>query len=227
MNKLVENKFITQEWVDFVPEAFTEFKENIGPKLLRTQFYPDSEKIFRALNECNPDHVKVVILGQDPYHDGSATGLAFDNTFTNKMSPSLRNVVAELIADVGDDNYGEIREVRSECYNSHLGHLPPQGILMINTALTVLPGKPNSHTDLWKEFTKQLITSLNKRDNIIWIMWGNHAKSFKQYITNTTHIFIESAHPSPFSASRGFFGSRPFSETNAYLRTLSLSPINW
>jgi len=225
MEKLVEHKFITQEWIDFVPEAFAEFKDKIGPELLKTEsYYPATDKIFRALNECNPDDVKVVILGQDPYHDGSATGLAFDNRNNKvRISPSLQNILKEMVQDGDFTNW----QNNSVTTGSKLSHLPAQGVLLINTALTVLRGKPDSHTDLWKEFTKQLITSLNKNDNIIWILWGNHAKSFKQYITNTTHLFIESAHPSPFSANRGFFGSKPFSKANSYLKTLSKSPINW
>ena len=223
MENLVKYNMITQEWIDFAPLAFTEFKENIGHKLLDTSYYPETSNMFRALKECSPDNVKVVILGQDPYHDGSATGLAFDNDISQrKQSPSLRNILTEMMHDVGACNFTAVKTT-----GSIFGNLPKQGVLLINTALTVELHKAGSHTDLWKEFTKQLIASLNSKDNIIWILWGNHAKSFKQYITNETHVFIESAHPSPLSATRGFFGSKPFSKTNEALINLNLSPINW
>ncbi len=225
MENLIKHKLITQEWIDFVPEAFEEFRDKIGPELLKTEsYYPSTNKIFRALNECNPDDVKVVILGQDPFHDGSATGLCFDNLISQKkISPSLRNIFTELHSDTGLSRAIDPKKITL----SLLGNWPAQGILMINTALTVLPGKPDSHTELWKEFTKQLITSLNKKDSIVWVLWGNHAKSFKKYITNETHVFIESAHPSPFSASRGFFNSKPFSKVNTKLVGLNLEPIKW
>lgn len=201
-----------------------EFKNNIGPKLLELEsYYPETRNIFRALNECDPENVKVIILGQDPYHDGSALGLSFDNIREQKrLSPSLRNILTEMMNDVGSCNFTS--NLKSDTI---LDNLPRQGILMLNTALTVEPHKANSHTELWANFTKTLIESLNKKDNIVWIMWGNHAKSFKQYITNKTHHFIESTHPSPLSASRGFFGSKPFSKTNEILTNLNLSPINW
>ena len=108
-----------------------------------------------------------------------------------------------------------------------LSHWTSEGILMLNTALTVEPHKAGSHTELWKTFTELLIKYLNSKDNIVWILWGNHAKSFKQFITNETHKFVESAHPSPLSASRGFFGSKPFSKTNEHLKSLNLQPISW
>ena len=122
-----------------------------------------------------------------PYHDGSATGLAFDNKFNQTISPSLRNILKE-IADNEDDNYGEILAARET--NSHLEHLPEQGVLLLNTALTVSPGIPGSDLILWKDFTNTIITDLNKLDNIVWILWGAHAKSFKDLITNKTHYII-------------------------------------
>ncbi len=206
------------DWVEF-SSCFSIFKEKILPNLYNKAFYPKASNIFRAFEECGHDDLKVIILGQDPYHDNSATGLAFDNKVGSKISPSLRNILLELKDDV------QIELLEKS--NSYLQDWPSQGILLLNTALTVEPSKPLSHTELWKPFTEQLIIDLNKKDNLIWIMWGKHAQSYKHLITNKTHIFIESAHPSPFSANKGFLGSKPFSMCNAYLNTLSKSKINW
>lgn len=200
-------------------KSFSLIKEHILPQLKDKTFYPSTENILRAFKECPYDNLKVVILGQDPYHDGSAVGIAFDNYIQQKKtSPSLRNILIEMEKDVGYSWDGEA---------SALGHLPEQGVLLLNTALTVSPSKPASHTELWKPFTEQLITDLQQKDNIIWILWGKHAQGYKHLITNPTHKFIESAHPSPLSASRGFFGSKPFSKCNALLKDLGLSPIKW
>lgn len=146
--------------------------------------------------------------------------VAFDNYIQQKKtSPSLRNILTELKNDVG----------KSECSGegSVLGHLPQQGILLLNTALTVKPAYPGSHAEMWKPFTEQLITDLQVKDKIIWILWGKHAQSFKSLITNETHKTIESAHPSPFSANKGFFGSKPFSKCNEYLNEWGILPIKW
>lgn len=161
-----------------------------------------------------------------PYFDGSATGLAFDNKNDgSKISPSLRNILKELDTDI---------PVVSQPFNdipvkdSYLGHLPEQGVLLLNTALTVRPNEAGSHTDLWKPFTEKLIEKLNKSDNIVWILWGNHAKSYKKFITNETHHVIEGVHPMPLAANRGgFFGEKFFSKANDYLKEVDKTPIQW
>jgi len=198
------------------------FESILLPKLKTTDFFPEGRFIFRAFNECSYEDTKVVLIGQDPYHDGSATGLCFDNIFDRKKtSPSLLNILKELHSDVGP--------VPEDINNktSDLEHLPSQGVLMLNTALSVEEGKAGSHTALWKPFMDEVFQCLNQKDNIVWIMLGNHAKSYKSIITNPTHRFIEAVHPSPLSASRGFFGSKIFSRTNQALEELGLSPINW
>lgn len=162
-------------------------------------------------------------MGQDPYFDGSANGLCFSNQGNKiKLSPSLQNIRKELASD-GGKKFLDV----SPSFGSHLDYLPQQGILMINTALTVEPGKAGSHAQLWEPFTNEIISSLNKKDNIVWILLGNYAKKYKELITNTTHKFVEAVHPSPLSAHRGFFGSKIFSRTNQALKELGLEQIKW
>lgn len=212
---LVDSEYLAKEWSDFT-SAFS----LINP-LVFTNSYPDSKVVFRALNECKPEEVKVIILGQDPYHDGSATGLAFDNEMSvKKLSPSLRMILIEMAQDVGVHDGGQPQE-------SYLDDLPIQGVLLLNTALTVEKGKAGSHTELWKPFTTQLLTDIQKLDNIVWILWGNHAKSFKPLITNATHYIIEGGHPSPLNRSVPFAGGQYFSECNSFLRTISKPVIRW
>jgi uracil-DNA glycosylase len=207
-------KIINDEWADF-SSAFEDQFPDIGQSIRGQEFYPAVSHIFRAFNECPLSELKVVILGQDPYHDGSAIGLAFDTHIANKTPPSLRNILKHL----GNKECPEV--------GSHLDHLPQQGVLLLNTALTVERSKPGSHTKLWKPFTEQIITDLQSKDDIIWILWGNHAKSFEPLITNTTHHIIMSGHPSPLNTSVPFLGSDNFLETNAILRTLNKQEIKW
>ena len=190
--------------------------------------YPSSHVLYRAFKECPLEEVKVVILGQDPYHDGSATGLCFDNIiFKDKMSPSLSNIKKEML------NEGiTVNEMAAPEY-CMLTHLPRQGVLLINTALTVEKGKPNSHKEIWKPFTDKVIEKLNTKDNIVWVLWGANALSYKDKITNETHRFIISSHPSPLSCKNtlgkypAFEGSKPFSKTNLYLEEMGKPPIQW
>lgn len=220
LSTLIEKEYINSNYETFTT-PFRIFISKILPTLQKSgdKIYPQPKNIFRALNLVAPKDTKVIILSQDPYHDGSALGVAFDNLKSDrKISPSLYNVLKEMKEDVG---------LSENNYESYLGHLPSQGVLLLNTALTVVDGKPTSHSELWKEFTEELIKEYNKYDNIIWVLWGNHAKSFKHLITNTTHHFIESAHPSPLSASRGFFGSKPFSKINSILKSIKKEEIKW
>lgn len=214
---LVDSEYLAKEWSDFT-SAFS----LINPAVF-TNSYPDSKVVFRALNECKPEEVKVVILGMDPFHDGSANGLAFDNLYDQKrISPSLLNIMKEIREDVPQEMYLDVEDQKS-----HLAHLPTQGVLLLNTALTVHKGKAGSHTELWKPFTTQLLTDIQKLDNIVWILWGNHAKSFKPLITNTSHYIIEGGHPSPLNRSVPFAGGKYFSECNGFLRTISKPVIRW
>lgn len=224
---------VGQEWFSFLKEGFDYAEEKIYPKLRKLKreknktILPVSSKIYRAFKECPLDKVKVVILGQDPYHTpGMATGLAFDNIFIHNRvkSPSLKNILAKLLE--GESQWSQNK-------TSALEHLPPQGVLLINTALTVEMAAPDSHTKLWAPFTENLIRKLNTKDNLCWILWGSKALQYKDLITNETHEFVISSHPSPLSANRplqgypSFKDSNPFIEVNKKLERLNQTPIKW
>lgn len=224
LTKLVESELITKEWAKACPEAFQYFYDKIGPFLKGKDYYPESGKIFRAFNECPPKDLKVIVLGQDPYHDGSAIGLSFDNNYDTEgkpfLPPSLNKILKEIQDDTGESNYDTKKD-------SWLGHLPSQGVLLLNTALTVEPRKAGSHAGLWKAFTEQIIKDISKYDNIVWILWGNHAKSYKAQIVNNTHYIIEGGHPSPLNTSVSFTGGKYFSRCNNVLNLKGLKSIRW
>ena len=181
--------------------------------------FPPYENIFDALRFTDYDQVKVVILGQDPYHGlGEAQGLSFSVHNGVKMPPSLLNIFKELRSDLG------INRISTD-----LTDWAKQGVLLLNSIMTVEMDRPLSHKNKgWEVFTDNIIKYLNEREKtVIFILWGNFARSKKALITNSRHKIIESAHPSPLSASRGFFGSKPFSRTNNYLKELGWEEINW
>lgn len=214
------SRLLNSNWI--TPELEERFKPVQESWEKDANFYPALPLVFRAYNECLPENVKVVILGQDPYFDGSATGLAFDNHLSKtKVSPSLKNIIKELVDDT--DGFSWNNKQRS-----YLDQWPSQGVLLINTALTVEPNKAGSHTKLWEPFTEQVIKDLQKKDNIVFILWGNHAKAYKKLITNESHYILEGTHPMPLAANRGgFFGGKYFSKANEYLKKTNQSPINW
>ena len=182
--------------------------------------YPDMHDIFNALHYTAYKDIKVVILGQDPYHGpNQAHGLSFSVKPGIAPPPSLVNITKELQSDLN-------------CYipnNGFLKKWADQGVLLLNTALTVVAGQANSHRNIgWETFTDKVITLLNERqDPIVFIFWGNNALSKSNLITNTNHYIIKSPHPSPLSAFRGFFGSRPFSKSNNLLSSIGKNPIDW
>lgn len=182
--------------------------------------YPDMYDIFNALHLTPYKDVKVVILGQDPYHGpNQAHGLSFSVKPGVKIPPSLKNIYKELQDDLG-------------CYIPNHGSLTKwakEGVLLLNTSLTVRARQPNSHSNIgWEIFTDHIIELLNERkDPIVFILWGNNAIRKKALITNPWHYIITSPHPSPFSANRGFFGSKPFSKTNKFLESIGKKPIDW
>ena len=181
--------------------------------------YPQQKDIFNAFKLPYKD-VKVVILGQDPYHgEGEAHGYAF-STHAKKLPPSLKNIYKELYTDLG---------IEKDYNNGDLTNWQKQGVMLLNTGLTVEKDKPNSHKNIgWHEFTDEVIKKLNEKDTpVVFILWGNNAREKKKYITNPKHLIIESAHPSPFSANYGFFGSKPFSRTNNFLKKNNIKEINW
>ena len=181
--------------------------------------FPPYNNIFDALRFTDYDEVKVVILGQDPYHGlGEAHGLSFSVKQGVKMPPSLLNIFKELKSDLGIDRT-----------STDLTDWAKQGVLLLNSIMTVVKDSPLSHKDKgWEIFTDNIIAELNKReDPVIFVLCGNFARSKKSLITNKQHKIIESAHPSPLSASRGFFGTKPFSRINNYLKEFGKEPINW
>ena len=182
--------------------------------------FPPKNRILSALDITDYDKVKVVILGQDPYHGiGEANGLAFSVNDGVKIPPSLKNIYKELYDDlkVPIPNTGNLESWANE------------GVLLLNSVLTVEKDKPASHKNIgWENFTDSIIKKINeKEESVVFILWGNFAKSKKSLITNPKHLIIESSHPSPFSVNYGFFGSRPFSKTNKFLKENGIKEIDW
>lgn len=183
------------------------------------QVYPQYDDIFNALRLTNFDKVKVVILGQDPYHGyGEAHGLAFSVNKNVKRPPSLNNIFKELNSDLNI-----VRE------NNDLTDWANQGVLLLNSIMTVVEDSPLSHKNKgWEIFTDNIISKLNnKKKPLVFVLWGSYARSKKILITNPQHCIIESPHPSPLSASRGFFGSKPFSKINVFLKNNGEKEIKW
>lgn len=181
--------------------------------------FPLKSNIFKAFSLTNYNNVKVVILGQDPYHGiNEANGLAFSVNDGVKLPPSLKNIFKELESDLNIKND-----------KGDLSNWANQGVLLLNTVLTVIKDTPASHKNIgWEVFTDEVIKIINKKEEpVVFILWGNFARSKKKYITNPKHLIIESTHPSPFSCNNGFFGSKPFSKTNDFLRKNNIKEIDW
>ena len=211
-DEILEEEYKQDYFRKIVAFINKEYKEKI--------IFPPKSRILRALTLTDYDDVKVVILGQDPYHGvGEANGLAFAVSDGIKLPPSLQNIYKELY----DDLKIPVAQVGNlECWAQ-------EGVLLLNAVLTVEKDKAASHKDLgWEKFTDAIIKKINKKETpVVFILWGNFAKSKKAYITNPKHYVIESTHPSPFSARYGFFGSKPFSKTNEFLKKNGLKEINW
>lgn len=181
--------------------------------------YPQYKDIFNALRYTDYDEVKVVILGQDPYHgENEAHGLSFSVRDNVKRPPSLNNIFKELENDLG------IKKM-----NNDLTNWAKQGVLLLNSIMSVVKDTPLSHKEKgWEIFTDNIIKLLNEREEpIVFILWGGYARSKKKLITNKNNYIVESVHPSPLSAYNGFFGSRPFSKTNNFLISKNIIPIDW
>ena len=185
------------------------------------EIYPKSSEIFNAFNHCDFNEVKVVIIGQDPYHGkGQANGLCFSVNNNIPKPPSLVNIFKELEDDLS-------KKIDTE--NGNLERWARQGVFLLNSTLTVEKNKPMSHSSIgWDIFTDKVIEILNKdSENLVFILWGNHAQKKIEKINISNHMIIKSVHPSPLSAHRGFFGSKPFTKTNNYLKSKNISEINW
>lgn len=201
-------------------EYFKNIESFLDKEYKEKNIFPPRNEIFKAFELSSYMDTKVVILGQDPYYNyGQAQGLSFSVNKGVKLPPSLRNIYKEMEADLG----------LKPSLNGSLVSWAEQGVLLLNASLTVEEKKPNSHRLIgWQIFTDKIISLLNDRDKpIVFILWGNFARSKKALITNSRHLILESAHPSPLSARNGFFGSRPFSKTNEFLKRNNLKEINW
>lgn len=178
---------------------------------------PEPKNFFRAFDLCELNKVKVVIIGQDPYHTpGVPNGLAFSVNKNQKLPPSLINIFREIESDLGVKNY-----------IGDLSAWSRQGVLLLNTCLSVCAGLPASHSNIgWENFTNAAIEEIQKKENIIFLLWGKHAQQKKAFIQEDNFI-LEAAHPSPLSANNGFFGCNHFSKTNNLLTSLGSDPIDW
>jgi len=206
-------------------EALTHF---VREQYKKTTVYPAPKHIFRAFDLCPFNTVEVVILGQDPYHGvGQANGLSFAVSGGVRLPPSLQNIFKEIESDLGIKH--EQGETLLKNQNGDLSRWAKQGVLLLNATLTVQGGMAGSHQGRgWEEFTDAAIKALSdKKEHLVFILWGNYARAKGAHIDRTKHLVIESAHPSPFSAYNGFFGSKPFSKTNDYLEAQGKKPIDW
>ncbi len=213
------------DWDDILKEEmeqpyFQELMSWLDEEYKQHTVYPPRDLLFQALRLTPYHEVKAVILGQDPYHGaGQAEGLSFSVQHGVKVPPSLRNIYIELKEDIG---------VPTPSHGS-LVNWGKHGVLLLNTVLTVREGKPASHRGKgWERFTDTIIRLLNEREQpIVFLLWGNHAGEKEVLIHTEHHLVIRSAHPSPFAARKGFFGSRPFSRTNTFLQEHGQQPVDW
>lgn len=217
---MIANDWLAELDVEFKKPYYRTLYEFVKQEYSTTQVFPPSEEIFTAFHLTPLSEVKVVIIGQDPYHNvGQAHGLCFSVKPDVDIPPSLVNIYQELHEDLG-------------CAIPNNGYLvkwAKQGVLMLNTVLTVRAHMANSHRGKgWEEFTDAAIRALNKQDRpIVFILWGRPAQMKKSMLNNPNHLILEAPHPSPLSAYRGFFGSKPFSKTNQFLQDRGVAPIDW
>lgn len=200
--------------------GFHKFMNQINNLYNSKIIYPEKHNVFRALKLTPYHNVKVVIMGQDPYHgEREANGLSFSVSKGITLPPSLRNIYKELYDDLSIERNN----------NGDLSDWAREGVLLLNAVLTVEKDKPASHRNFgWELLTDYIIKVLNeKNEPVVFILWGNFAKAKAKYITNPNHLVLTSPHPSPFSARTGFFGSKPFSKTNSYLISKGITPIKW
>lgn len=213
------------DWQDLLAQEmdkpyYQELRRLLVEEYKNYPIYPPMGDIFNALQTTAYKDVKVVILGQDPYHRrGQAHGMAFSVQRGLAIPPSLQNIYKELEDDLGIP----------PASTGYLMSWAKQGVLLLNTTLTVREASPMSHRDIgWEIFTDAILSLVNqKKEPVVYILWGAHARSKKKLINNPNHLILEAPHPSPLSAYRGFFGSKPFSKANAFFQDHKLSPIDW
>ena len=205
---------------EFKKEYFENLMNFVKNEYKEKTIYPKQNEVFNAFRYTDFDQVKVVILGQDPYHGpNQAEGLSFSVKDEVLKPPSLQNIFKELESDLG---------IPFPEHNS-LKNWAKQGVMLLNAVLTVEEHKPTSHKEKgWETFTDDVIKIINQKETpVVFILWGSYARNKKSLITNKKHLIIESAHPSPFSARNGFFGSKPFSRTNKFLKDNGIKEIDW
>lgn len=206
---------------EFGKKYFTDLSAFLERAYATQDIYPAKENLFRALTLTPFNDVKVVVLGQDPYHGaGQSIGLAFATAPETRIPPSLRNIYSEIEQDCG---------ISMESATGDLSRWARQGVLLLNAALTVQAGLPGSHRGRgWEMFTDAILKTLSdRREHLVFMLWGNSARAKGDRIDRDKHLVIESVHPSPLSARNGFFGSKPFSKANHYLKRYGESPIDW
>ncbi len=205
---------------EFGKPYFLQLIEFVKSEYQQNTVYPPGKEIFKAFDSCDFEHVKVVIIGQDPYHGpGQANGLCFSVRDGVRMPPSLVNIFKEIHKDMG----------KPIPASGDLERWARQGVLLLNATLTVRASTPGSHQNKgWETFTDAVIKSISdQKENLVFLLWGAYAQKKGEVIDRNKHLVLMSAHPSPFSADRGFFGCRHFSKTNAYLKSKGLEEINW
>lgn len=216
----IQNDWLTPLSPEFKKPYYAKLYKTIREEYSTRQIFPPADEIFTAFELTPLSEVKVVIIGQDPYHgDGQAHGLCFSVKPDIETPPSLVNIYKELSTDLG-------------CYipnNGYLTKWAKQGVLLLNTVLTVRAHQANSHRGIgWEEFTDAAIKALNEQDRpIVYLLWGKPAQMKKSMLNNPKHLILEAPHPSPLSAYRGFFGCQHFSKTNEFLKENGLAPIDW
>ena len=218
---------LPDSWLNLIIDEFhKQYMDDIKKIIIENKkngitIYPPSSKIFNAFKLTKFNTIKVVILGQDPYHqEGQAHGLSFSVPRNIPPPPSLINIYKELSVDI-DPNFDNS--------NGNLDSWAKQGVFLLNTTLTVQKGKPLSHSKIgWNVFTDRVIEIIsNNKEKVVFILWGMQAQSKKHLINKSKHLILESAHPSPLSAHRGFFGSNPLSKANHYLESNDLKMVEW
>ena len=212
-------KHLSQE---FEKDYFNELVSFVKDEYVNHKVYPKPKNIFRAFESTSFDEVKVVILGQDPYHGtGQANGLCFSVNEGINHPPSLKNIFKELKTDLDIENKAD--------YSGDLVKWSSQGVFLLNATLTVRANQAGSHQHKgWEEFTDAVIKVLNeKKQNLVFLLWGRYAQEKGSIIDESKHLVLKAAHPSPFSAYNGFFGCKHFSKTNAYLKTKGIKEIDW
>lgn len=220
MNVRIEESWLNQLNPEFSTDYYTKLISFVQEEYTHHTVYPPGMEIFKAFDHCTFDQVKVVIIGQDPYHGpGQANGLCFSVADGVRKPPSLQNIFKEIQAEYGVE----------PPVSGNLDRWAAQGVLLLNATLTVRANTPGSHQNQgWEDFTDAVIRSVSeKKEGVVFLLWGAYAQKKGQIIDQSRHLVLQSAHPSPFAAHKGFFGNNHFKQTNEWLVSRGLEPIAW